>query len=373
MDLPVKEEKKTERVKQALSSKYKQQRYSTRNTLYMMELLTLELFIPMLEPYANKELLTPAESLQLTLLITELLVDNYVDFRLLKFLSRYFTQQSYDDVVEERNIEHECGYVLCNKQPKLLVRRLSSHSNGTTPASMHDTGVSTHYQISNRKPSIILPNTYLSQYCCKEHYQASIFYKNQLSNEALFARKNIMVTAPFEGRGNYYENGITCLEEVIAKHRELKPEGKSMAEVIVMMNGLSVGEQDTSEETNRLIKMIEDFEIVEKDGDEDVEAAAEAESEKELHKANGRFNNQFSQSFKSNGRAPVLNDKLFKAIDGYGTGADDDDDDDDDDGTGADGGNGDGDDQDEEGNNKFLYRNIEGYVTSNKSFGGYVV
>lgn len=229
-----------------------------------MELMTNEKFLPYLEPYANKELLTPAEALQLSLLITELLVDDYVDYSLLKFLSRFLTQQSYDEIIEERNIEHECGYPLCNNQPKLLVRRLSLNSNGTTTALMSDVGASTKYQIYNRKPSIILPNTYKSQYCCKDHYQASIFYRNQLSNEAIFARKDIMVIPPFQGGKNWYENSITLLEEVIAKHKELKQEGKTMAEVVAMMNGLSMSGDEMNEDTNQLIKLIEDFEIVEK-------------------------------------------------------------------------------------------------------------
>ncbi|CAK9440185.1 uncharacterized protein LODBEIA_P42850 [Lodderomyces beijingensis] len=230
-----------------------------------MELLTLEKFIPLLEPFANKEHLSPAESIQLTLLITEILVDNHIDFKLLKFLSRYFTQQSFDDVIEERNIEHQCGYVLCNNQPKSLVRRLSLNSNGTTTAQLSDFGASTRYQIYNRKPSIILPNTYLSQFCCKEHYQASTFYRNQLSNEALFTRKNITVIPPFEGGRMYFENSITLLEEVLAKHKELKEQGRTMAEVIAMMNGLSIDGNEMNDETNKLIKIIEDFEIVEKE------------------------------------------------------------------------------------------------------------
>ncbi|KAI3402914.2 hypothetical protein KGF56_004375 [Candida oxycetoniae] len=284
-----------------------------------MQLLTLETFLPLLEPFANRELLTPAESLQVTLLVTELLVDDYVDFRLLKFLSRFFTQQSYDDVIEERNIEHECGYVMCNNQPKSLVRRLSLNSNGTTIAHISDSGASTKYQIYNRKPSIILPNTYLSQYCCKEHYQASVFYRNQLSKEALFARKDITVVPPYAGDQNFYENSITLLEEVIAKHKELKQEGKSMAEVIAMMNGLSVCEHEMNEDTIKLIKMIEDFDIVER----------EAVSEH------------------------GVKDKLFEA--------DNDNDDDD------------GDDEKEDSKRLSHSRNIEGYVTTNKSFGGYVV
>ncbi|KAG5419715.1 hypothetical protein I9W82_001595 [Candida metapsilosis] len=289
-----------------------------------MELMTIEKFLPYLQPYANKELLSPSESLQLSLLITELLVDDYVDFTLLKFLSRFLTQQSYDEIIEERNIEHECGYALCNMQPKSLVRRLSLNSNGTTTASMSDAGASTKYQIYNRKPSIILPNTYKSQYCCKDHYQASVFYRNQLSNEAIFARKDIMVVPPFHGGKNWFENSVTLLEEVIAKHKELKQEGKTMAEVVAMMNGLSMNGDEMNEDTNQLIKLIEDFEIVEKDVDH---------HQQPPHHQIGR-------------------DEIpEQAVE-----SDDEEEED-------------GDEKD----HRLAHNNIEGYITTSKSFGGYVV
>lgn len=229
-----------------------------------MELLTLDQFIPQLAPFANRELLTPGESSKLSLIITELLLDHNVDFPLLKFLSRFLTQSSYDDIIEERNIEHECGYILCNNSPKQLTRRrLSSNSNGTTTTGSGDT----RFQIYNRKPSIILPNTYSSQYCCKEHYQASLFYKNQLSPEALFARKDIMIASPFpeDYPSNWYEKGITCLEEVLAKQKEAANKGKSLGEIVRMMNGLSVEDDDIRNETSELIRLIEDFDIIEKE------------------------------------------------------------------------------------------------------------
>ncbi|KHC31992.1 hypothetical protein MGO_04524 [Candida albicans P76055] len=282
-----------------------------------MELLTIERFLPFLEPFEGKELLTPSECSKLSLIIVEVLVDRYVDFKLLKFLSRFLTQELYDELIEERNIEHACGYIKCNRSPKSLVRRLSMNSNGITPAgSENDPGASTKYQIYNRKPTMILPNTYLSQYCCKEHYQASIFYRNQLSNEALFSRKNIFTTPPFSSdKFNWYENSITCLEEVIAKHKELKQYGKSISEVIAMMNGLTVSDlnnnSELNDETNQLIKLIEDFEIVE--------------------------NNE-----------PNMNGDLEEVDEeGYT--------------------------QDNEENIHDITNNVEGYVTSNKSFGGYVV
>ncbi|KAI5963010.1 uncharacterized protein KGF55_002802 [Candida pseudojiufengensis] len=278
-----------------------------------MELLTLDSFLPYLRPYQGKELLSPQESLKISLLITEILIDTYIDFNLLKFLSRFLTVESYNDIIEERNIEHKCGYFLCNLQPKSLVRRLSLNSNGTTTASsLLESGASTKYQIYNRKPSIILPNTYMSQYCCKEHYQSSIFYRNQLSTEALFARNNILVILPFQGPSNWYENSITLLEEVIAKHKELKQQGKSMAEVIALMNGLNVHEDEMNDETNQLIKLIEDFEIVEKETDD----------------LNGH----------------QINEAVIES-----------------------------DDEDEDLNTKTTSNKVEGYVTSDKSFGGYVV
>lgn len=230
-----------------------------------MELITLQQFVFRLEPFANKDLLTPSEASRLQLIITEILVDHAADYPLLKFLSRFLNQQSYDEVIEERNIEHQCGYLVCDKSPRQLKqpRRMSGLGQ--------EDGTGTRFQIYNRKPSMILPNTYLSQYCCKEHYQASIFYRNQLSNEAIFARKDIMNISPFpEKPANWYENNVTCLEEVLARHRELKDEGKSLTDVITMMSGLSVNGENN--DTSELIKLIQDFEIIEKAGGEEGEA-----------------------------------------------------------------------------------------------------
>ncbi|CUM64303.1 uncharacterized protein PRCAT00001903001 [Priceomyces carsonii] len=234
-----------------------------------MNLLSLNDFLALIESFPKRDLLSPQEASKLLLIITELLVDHNVEPALLKFLSRFLTQQSYDDIVEERNIEHECGYILCNNAPQQRVRRLSANGNGTISASLNDPTASTKFQIYNRKPSMILPNTYLSQYCCKEHYQASLFYRNQLSSEAMFARKDILIASPFPPNypSTWYENGITCLEEVLAKHAELKGQGKTLSDVITMMNGLSMADGHPSDETNDLIKLVEDFQIIERDGD----------------------------------------------------------------------------------------------------------
>lgn len=210
-----------------------------------MDPLSLETFVQSINPIGHNDPPTPADAQRIQLAIAEAMVDSYASPQLLKFLGRFLTQQTYDEVVEERNIEHECGYLICNRSP--LSTRQSSPSK---------------YQIYNRKPSMVLPNTYLSQYCCKEHYQALIFYRNQLLNEALFLRKGVL-TEPI---GSLSYERITFLEDVLSKHRELKDEGHSLLDVVAMMSGLTVDDKD---DTNELVRLIEDFEIVEKDGDKD--------------------------------------------------------------------------------------------------------
>lgn len=270
-----------------------------------MQPLTLAHLLDVLAPYANAEQLLPQDASIIELLVTELLTDYYVDLTILKFLSRFFTPQSYDEMVEERNIEHLCGYIVCQLSPRKTRRPLhgyrgadatanagrgnggaldgasatantsggsgggaaSGGAAGHTPAHTHHASDDyVQYQIYHRKPSIILPNTYLLQYCCKDHYQALTFYRNQVSLEALFVRKGILTQLPFPPHmpRTWYENGITCLEEVIAKHHELQNEGKSLLEVILMMNGLSVEAGEGERDTTELVKMLHDFEIVER-------------------------------------------------------------------------------------------------------------
>lgn len=225
-----------------------------------MSSLTLQNFLPYLEPYANKETLSPVEASQLLLKIAELILDFTIDVYLLKFLSRFLTPQSYDEALEERNIEHQCGYPVCQKLPQHKIRRSSSLSAGGAT-----TETATRYQIYNRKPSMILPNTYLSQYCCKEHYQALRFYRSQLSSEALFLRKNMTVVPPYGSSDpTWYENSVTCLDEVLAKHRELRQQGKTLTDVIAMMSGLVVLDTNNNE-LSQLVELIEDFEIVDRD------------------------------------------------------------------------------------------------------------
>lgn len=225
--------------------------------------LTLAQFVPMLARFPHDEFLDPIDSLRLSLLMVELLVDRTVDYPLLKYLSRFLSPKLYDDVIEERNIEHTCGYIICSNLPKARrslvdarIAHLLSPPNG--------------FQIYARKPLMILPNTHLLQYCCKEHYQALTFYRNQLLEEAVFGRANIMVAPPFPADypSYWYENGITCLEEVLEQHRQ--DTNKLLSEIIAQLAGLRVDDANPQSQssqqpdpTNKLIELINNFEIVE--------------------------------------------------------------------------------------------------------------
>lgn len=108
---------------------------------------------------------------------------------------------------------------------------------------------------------------------------------------------------------------------MVVKHRELKQHGKSISEVIAMMNGLSVCDlenNEINEETNRLIRLIEDFEIVEKD---------EPNFQGDYQEHDNGNNNELPEE----------------------------------------------EDEDYDEQLRGMTNNVEGYVTSNKSFGGYVV
>lgn len=253
-------------------------------------MLTIDTFLKFLKPFWGKEPTIPTEvASQVQLIIAELLVDNTTDLQLLKFLSRFLTQQAYDEIVEEKNIEHQCGYPPCNNSPKQHVRRLSTGGD----SSKSEVVSSIKYQIYNRKPSMILPNTYLSQYCCKDHYRASLFYRNQLSLESIFARKDIFTADPFpsDHPSYWYENGTKCLEDVLKIHKDLKGQGKSLADVISMMSGLSMEENSITQETKDLIKLIEEFEIVEKEGIlENDDYGTEERLEEELKVCNNTSN-----------------------------------------------------------------------------------
>lgn len=198
---------------------------------------TLAEFLKMLEPMDRPGQLTPREGSQLSLALVEFMTDG-VEPDMLKFASRFMCPEDYGEIVLERNILHLCGYPLCNNDPK---------------------GIRKEHQINYRTPTMILPGTYLSKFCSREHYQASTFYQGQLSVQPLFARKDI-THRPFGTME--YETQVALLEEVQAISEN---EHKSMRQVIEEFKKLNVHEDEETQQQhveNLLSGLTEDMDNV---------------------------------------------------------------------------------------------------------------
>lgn len=173
-------------------------------------------FWQLLEPYRKPGLLSPMEGNNILLILVELMVEG-VEPDMLKMASRFLRPDEYEDILEERNILHLCGYPLCNSDPK---------------------GIKREHQINWRRPTMILPSTYLSRFCTREHYQASEFYQKQLSDVPIFSRPDV-ACLPYGACE--YEIQTALLEEVteIANNSN-----KSMKEVIEHFKSLSLTKSD---------------------------------------------------------------------------------------------------------------------------------
>ncbi|KAH3672810.1 hypothetical protein WICMUC_004032 [Wickerhamomyces mucosus] len=200
--------------------------------------------------YHHLGTLTLQDANKLTLSIIEELSEDQCDRFLLKFITRFITKDIYDEVVKERNINKLCAYPLCGNEPNRI----------------KDT-----YSYSYQK-SKMLPYFYLNSFCSKDHYQSSEFYKTQLSDEAIFSRKDITV----EGYGKMkYEINTTLLEEVIDKYVNRSDPSETMLDIIRDLESLSLdGENgpNKDEMMGVMSRMLEDVKIVEKEPTESVVA-----------------------------------------------------------------------------------------------------
>ncbi|ANB14456.1 Rtr1p [Sugiyamaella lignohabitans] len=172
--------------------------------------------------YSKPGFLSAGEASQILLSIVELMSDG-VESDALKFSSRFLTGSDYEDIVVERNILHRCGYPICDKDPK---------------------GIHKAHQINYRTPKMILPSTYLSKYCTKEHYQASTFFASQLSDASLFSRKDVTLL-PY-GASTEYELQIALMEEVQVLSQS---QNRSMQDIIQELKSLSLSKQQSQIDT----------------------------------------------------------------------------------------------------------------------------
>lgn len=164
--------------------------------------MTVEQVLKILYP-GVKGLLNKSQSVNLVLSLILLAIDP-IDGPTLRFLARFFTPPDYDDLVDERTIALRCGYPLCVKSLK----------ESLVPA-------------SQRLKNPIHPWT--DHYCSKHCWQASMFYRKQLSHEVLMTREDVAYT-PFGY--SKYETNIIILEEA---EEIARVENRTLSEVIADM------------------------------------------------------------------------------------------------------------------------------------------
>lgn len=210
-----------------------------------MQITTIDSFKPVLLNYSHPDTLTPTEASRLSLSLVEVLSEDICDKFFLKFISRFLTKDSYSEILQERNINKVCAYPMCCEAPGRI---------------------KDHYSKSYQK-SKMLPYAYLNLYCSKTHYQCSEFYKTQLSDEAVFARKDITVK-PYGSMK--YEVNITLLDEVYDKYNERNDNSQSIIDIIRNLDSMSLNDskQSKDEMMDNMNQMLQDIKIVEKEASE---------------------------------------------------------------------------------------------------------
>lgn len=145
--------------------------------------------------------------LQATNIVLRLIIafTDPVDAAALKLISRFFTPQDYDDLVEERTVLSRCGYPTCTNSLLDIKGRIRDPTKQTVLAWQHS-------------------------FCKLACYQASQFYREQLKNEALITRADVTCIPPGEMR---YEQEIMLLPEVLdlAKQKD-QSVSQTVAELI---------------------------------------------------------------------------------------------------------------------------------------------
>ncbi|ODV94999.1 hypothetical protein PACTADRAFT_3884 [Pachysolen tannophilus NRRL Y-2460] len=217
--------------------------------------VTLNKLEKILEPYrllitgnsSNKssKLLTPKHASQLNLTIIELLMDRPCDKDSLKYLSRFLTPEIYNEIVNERIINHFCGWPLCDKYDPVKIKpNLNKIKN-------------------NLK---FLSGYFKSSYCCKSHCQFSEFYLKQLSDEALFLRLNLF-EYPFN-HPRSFERNLIILEDFLNELKKAENKDKMLVDIIEEMNNLNIDDKrypvrDESREAE-LVELLQNIQIIEK-------------------------------------------------------------------------------------------------------------
>lgn len=213
-------------------------------------------------PYRQPGYLSPGKAELLTLDIIDLLSDAECEPLVLKQLAKFLTVETYVNLMDERTINHLCGYPACAKSPERScannpLRVLSSNMKMYNENPLHK---------GQNKAKLLTPFSYLNNYCSKEHYQCSSFYQTQLSDDALFTRENLFEDQSDDAGDDEVDDSedefnekdqihnrkgkknIILLEEVWA--RQAKNNQLSLVDVLQDMNLKHEDDKENSTEKN---------------------------------------------------------------------------------------------------------------------------
>lgn len=206
-----------------------------------------------LKPFQNHRQLSIREAETISLELIGILCDSSCDDEeTLKYLARFLTQETYQDLIDERNLNKLCGYPLCSKPPERVRDPFSVNDN--TKRFMWDNN----------------PYAYLSTYCSKFHFRCSQFYRVQLSEEALFARTGVHLVHQNQDErekvASQYK--ITLFEELL-REKSSEEDVKSLVAGLKKLGIQSGGNLELSEDEQQtqddLSKWMSEIKIVETD------------------------------------------------------------------------------------------------------------
>lgn len=206
-----------------------------------------------LGPFQKHRQLSIREAEIISLEIIELLCDSHCkDEATLKYLARLITPATYQDLLDERNLNKKCGYPMCNRQPERLRDPFSI--DYTTKRFLWENN----------------PYAYLSIYCSKFHFRCSQFYEVQLSDEALFARTGVHLVhnSPQEKKEIDEKYRIELFEELL-RQKASEDDIKSLIAGLRKLginNGANQEHKDDDQEMEEdLSKWLAEINIIEND------------------------------------------------------------------------------------------------------------
>lgn len=193
---------------------------------------TLERFKTEIQPLyeglsdLNSGYLTQKQAENFTFELISLLADQDVEPDLLRYLAAFFTPDVYMDTIDEREIQHKCGYFSCSKATE---RKSNWHPRDSNKVSV--------------------PFGYLNGFCSKAHYQNTKFYLAQLSDNVLFQRKDVFANTA----------KVILLEDVWDRSES------NDSSLIDILNDLNLGEDKKTEEKQGETSLMDIDEIVTKE------------------------------------------------------------------------------------------------------------